>query len=143
MFEALPFYKELVMKDVAEFVLESALELTSWEIELEGLKLSLSPVVYVTLFHAGESRQEELRGQNPRDPVTKVYVVIRGMGIYSADAVLDGLTPNGVRLINLEMVNSIKEFIKALCKDVDRSGAGWNMVSIASVECNDYVHKHL
>ena len=91
---------------------------------------------------AGQSRQEELSRQNPRDPVTKVYVVIRGMGIYSADALLDGLTAAGVRLTNLEMVNSIKEFIHVLSKDVDRSGAGWNMVAIANVECVDYVTKH-
>ena len=128
---------------MSELILDMISEMTSNEIELEGFNsISLDPIVGVMLFHAGQSRQEELSKQNPRDPVTKVYVVIRGMGIYSADALLDGLTPAGVRLINLKMVNSIKEFIKALNKDVDRSGAGWNMVAIADVECIDYVSKH-
>lgn len=130
------------MKHITELVLKRVFDMSSWGIELEGLNISLDPVVDVMLFHAGEGRQEELTSQNPRDPVTKVYVVIRGMGIYSADALLDGLTSNGVRLINLEMVNSIKEFIHVLSKDVDRSGAGWNMVAIANVECIDYVTKH-
>ena len=127
---------------LSELILDMIIDMSSNGIELEGLNISLDPVVDVMLFHAGEGRQEELSRQNPRDPVTKVYVVIRDMGIYSADALLDGLTSDGVRLINLEMVNSIKEFIKALDKDVDRSGAGWNMVAIADVECADYVSKH-
>ena len=130
------------MKHITELVLKRVFDMSSWGIELEGLNISLDPVVDVMLFHAGQSRQEELSKQNPRDPVTKVYVAIRDMGIYSADALLDGLTPAGVRLINLKMVSSIKEFIKALDKDVDRSGAGWNMVAIADVECIDYVTKH-
>ena len=127
---------------MSELILDTIFDMSSDGIELEGLNISLDPIVDVMLFHAGQSRQEELSKQNPRDPVTKVYVVIRGMGIYSADAVLDGLTAAGVRLTNLEMVNSIKEFIHVLSKDVDRSGAGWNMVAIANVECVDYVTKH-
>ena len=128
---------------MSELILDTIFDMSSDGIELEGLNISLDPIVDVMLFHAGQSRQEELSKQNPRDPVTKVYVAIRGMGIYSADALLDGLTPAGVRLINLKVVNSIKEFIKAMGKDVDRSGAGWNMVAIANVECSDYVLKHL
>jgi translation elongation factor EF-G len=128
---------------MSELILDTIFDMSSDGIELEGLNISLDPIVDVMLFHAGQSRQEELSKQNPRDPVTKVYVAIRGMGIYSADAVLDGLTAAGVRLTNLEMVNSIKEFIHVLSKDVDRSGAGWNMVAIANVECIDYVTKHL
>jgi C4-dicarboxylate transporter len=128
---------------MSELILDTIFDMSSDGIELEGLNISLDPIVDVMLFHAGQSRQEELSKQNPRDPVTKVYAAIRGMGIYSADAVLDGLTAAGVRLTNLEMVNSIKEFIHVLSKDVDRSGAGWNMVAIANVECIDYVTKHL
>lgn len=130
------------MKHITELVLKRVFDMSSWGIELEGLNISLDPVVDVMLFHAGEGRQEELSRQNPRDPVTKVYVVIRGMGIYTADAVLASLTADGVRLINLKMVNSIKEFIKALGKGVDRSSAGWEMVARADVECIDYVPSH-
>lgn len=127
---------------MSELILDTIFDMSSDGIELEGLNISLDPIMDVMLFHAGQSRQEELSKQNPRDPVTKVYVAIRGMGIYSADALLDGLTADGVRLTNLKMVNSIKEFIHVLSKDVDRSGAGWNMVAIANVECVDYVTKH-
>lgn len=127
---------------MSELILDTIFDMSSYGIELEGLNIGLDPIVGAMLFHAGQSRHEELTCMNPKDPVTKVYVVIRGMGIYTADAVLDGLTPAGVRLTSLEMVNSIKEFIEAVNKDVDRSGAGWNMVAIADVECADYVSKH-
>ena len=111
---------------------DMVLSVTSDEVELKEIPYSLDPVVN-TMFDC-----QEAIGQ---DYVVKFYVVIRGMGLYSSSVKLDRLVASGVRLTDLQIVSSVKDFISKLDQS-GRSGEGWSMVTTANVECDGYVDKH-
>ena len=129
--EELHYFEEESYGLISELT-DMVLSVTSDEVELKEIPYSLDPVVNA-MFDC-----QEAIGQ---DYVVKFYVVIRGMGLYSSNVKLDRLVASGVRLTDLQIVSSVKDFISKLDQS-GRSGEGWSMVTTANVECDGYIDKH-
>lgn len=96
--------------------------ITAYSVEAE--ELGVVGVVKAMTFHAGQRREEELENQNPARPTTKVYVVLKNHGLYTANAVEDSSRLNGIWLTHLQKVESVEGFMKQINREVDRTAQG-------------------
>ena len=119
-------------------LLEKIEDISSERIELKGIKSWDMPVDSAILFNTGQRREKELATQKSREPVTKVYVVLNRMGLYTANAILSS---DGVRLTNLQLVESLKEFVKTLTAE-NRASEAWRLAVEAGTNCGVYLYKH-
>lgn len=119
-------------------LLEKIEDISSERIELKGVKSWDMPVDSAILFNTGQRREEELATKKSRERVTKVYVVLNRMGLYTANAILSS---DGVRLANLQLVESLKEFVKTMTAE-NRAFEAWRLVVDAGTNCGDYLYKH-
>ncbi len=103
--------------------------ITAYTVEAE--ELGFVCVTKAMFFHAGKRREEEIRNQNPGAATTKVYVVLKGRGVYTANAVETG---EDIRLTHLEEMGSVEGFMKQINREVDRTAQG-NRLLVAAWSC--------
>ena len=102
---------------------------TAYTVEAEFL--GLVRVVKAMFFHAGQRREEEIENQNPQSPTTKVYVVLKGHGLYVANAVEDSSRLNGIWLTHLQKVEILDSFKCQVSREIDRSAEANRMIDAA------------
>lgn len=103
---------------------------TAYLVEAEFLGLVM--VEKAMFFHAGQRREEEIENRNPSAPTTKVYVVLKGHGLYVANAVVDNKCLNGVRLTHLQKVENLEAFKLQVNREIDRTGEANRMIRAAT-----------
>lgn len=103
---------------------------TAYTVEAEFL--DLVRVEKAMFFHAGQRREEEIENRNPSAPTTKVYVVLKGHGLYVANAVVDNKCLNGVRLTHLQKVENLEAFKLQVNREIDRTGEANRMIVAAT-----------
>lgn len=80
-------------------------------------------VLSVMNFHAGLSREEEVRNTNPGSMTTKIYVMTLEKGPLICN-VSKNLRGEGLILTHLQKVESTKGFFRQISREVGRSEEG-------------------